>query len=279
MKKIIIFLVLILLFSGCKTEKIEVNNYILERFNVSDSNNPDFREGIQNINAVFENEDFCFKVIQTCTFGSNIYFLAECEMFGEFKGRQLCHSVDKLIAGDEEVTDYVSICETVDDDSEKDYWVFSFYNENFFKESDKITLVFNDFYVTESDTSERKICGPVEISWNLEKAGDTKYFNSISKDGAVEYMEVSPFFFTIKFAEPVKKLPEIFVVYHHDEAKIKIEGEPITEEFEEGIKESIYYFGDMLDLSKIDYVEIDGIRYILKDSYTDEKNYVKNYLG
>ena len=68
-------------------------------------------------------------------------------------------------------------------------------------------------------------------------------------------------------------------MYHHDEAKIKIEGEPITEEFEEGIKESIYYFGDMLDLSKIDYVEIDGIRYILKDSYTDEKNYVKNYLG
>ena len=63
MKKIIIFLVLILLFSGCKTEEIEVNNYISDRFNISDSNNPDFRDGIQNIDAVFENEDFCFKVI------------------------------------------------------------------------------------------------------------------------------------------------------------------------------------------------------------------------
>ncbi|MBQ5323432.1 MAG: hypothetical protein J6J07_08350, partial [Oscillospiraceae bacterium] len=159
------------------------------------------------------------------------------------------------------------------------YWIFSFYNEKFFKESDKITLVFKDFYITESDTNERKICGPVEISWNLEKAGDTKYLSSVSEDGAIKYMEVSPFFFTIKFTEPVKELPEIFVVYHHNEAKIKIEGEPITEEFEEGIKEAIYYFGDILDLSKIDYVEIEDVRYILKDSYTDEQNYIKNYLG
>ncbi len=265
MKKFIVIILMFILLCGCGAETIEVNGYIAEELNISDCENADFQKGIQNIDAVFENEDFSFRIIQSCTFGKNIYFVAESEKFSDLDGKQLCVNIEKLMADDREIDNYGMSYLTVFEDSEKDYYFFRFSSEEFFEPGEEITLFLKGFFVIENEYTDRFITDPVELSWNLEKVGETRYFESHSGENEVKYIEVSPFSLEVEFEKHVEEIPEIYVIYSDNEAKIKIDGEPETEEFYERIKSVKYYFGEMLDLSKIKYIEVGEMRYILSD--------------
>ena len=264
MKKIIVILLALLFMAGCSSEIIEVNSYLEKELNIADCENRDFQKGVQNPDAFFENEDFSFKILQTVTFGRTVYFAAEAEKFNDFEGKQLCIDIEKLNAGEKEIKNYILSYETAFEDSEKEYYIFHFYSDENIKAGDEMTLYLNNFFIIENEYTDKEVCGPVEISWTMEKTGDIRYFQNVGEEDEIKYIEITPFSVYVEFGKPVEEIPKMAAVYHHNENKIIISGIERETDTMEGITDVRYYLDEMLDISKIKYLQIGDTRYIVK---------------
>ncbi len=264
MKKLIVLFLAVLLLAGCSDEITEVNSYLEKELNITDFENRDFQKGVQNPDAVFENEDFSFKILQTVTFGRTVYFVAESEKFNDFDGKQLCLSIDKLTVGEKTIDNYSMTYETAFEDSVNDYYIFRFYAEENFEKGDEMTLHLKNFFVIEDEYTDKEVCGPVEISWTLENIGEIRYFQNVGEKDEIEYIEITPFSVYVEFGKPIEEIPEMAAVYYHNEDKIIISGKEETTELIEGISDVRYFLDEMLDISKIEFLQIGDTRYIVK---------------
>ena len=98
----------------------------------------------------------------------------------------------------------------------------------------------------------------------MEKTGDIRYFQNVGEEDEIKYIEITPFSVYVEFGKPVEEIPKMAAVYHHNENKIIISGIERETDTMEGITDVRYYLDEMLDISKIKYLQIGDTRYIVK---------------